>query len=271
MDFRDDTEPADLLNSRHGVEEISDPACRLLNRPPGYLTFCLYAWPVVFPGTWLRYFAQEDVVSHDTAIVSFLHLQTNLSAILPRHHVLLSGFRAITSCLLELAVILTCVVRSQVFRSSSSHALCSTQIRLQPLPTTKTPPAPLRPNKARFKFHPPKTKSPSHPYPSYFATSQHTSAFWLNHKKKQKCSLSRWWITTNGMLVTAYYMPLNFSHSLEGVSSSSRLLNLDYSTANSHGVSSRRNGCLVQESNHGPRLEMVNLLILVTELTHLYC
>jgi hypothetical protein len=72
MDFRDDTEPADLLNSRHRVEEISDPACRLLNRPPGYLTFCLYAWPVVFLGTWLRYFAQEDVVSHDTAIVSFL-------------------------------------------------------------------------------------------------------------------------------------------------------------------------------------------------------
>lgn len=71
MDFRDDTEPADLLNSRHGVEEISDPACRLLNRPPGYLTFCLYAWSVVFPGTWLRYFAQEDVVNHDTAIVLF--------------------------------------------------------------------------------------------------------------------------------------------------------------------------------------------------------
>jgi hypothetical protein len=188
MDFRDDTEPADLLNSRHGVEEISDPACRLLNRPPGYLTFCLYAWPVVFPGTWLRYFAQEDVVSHDTAIVSFLHLQTNLSAILPRRHVLLFGlrFRAITSCLLELAVVLTCVVRSQVFRSSSSHALCSTQIRPQPLPTTNTFPAPLRPNKARFIFHPPKTKSPSHPYPSYFATSQHTSAFWLNHKKKAK-------------------------------------------------------------------------------------
>jgi hypothetical protein len=79
------------------------------------------------------------------------------------------------------------------------------------------------------------------------------------------------------MLVTAYYMPLNFSHSLEGVSSSSILVTLDYSTANSHGVSSYyefaccRSGCLVQESNHGPRLEMVNLLILVTELTYLYC